>query len=263
MTKQYLILTLLLNTLLLPLLYASTPHYTLRKYSHVKEFYRVLTPIVLKISKEHNIPPAAILAVAGLESGYGSGYVAQITGNILSLGAYKSDAELPALTLPYSKSKKRVLFDPKEIQKQPQSDLSYRKRAPSLKRDYRPHPYAGTQKNLELLKYDKKLREQAYKRCVSDFATRWLNSNSKITSFKDARVWLDTLVAKKGYDTLLLQTTNEEFIDHIGGKPHSFNYRKSWPIKVKYIMHRAGLISLVKSMQKDELSFDQAWAQSR
>jgi flagellum-specific peptidoglycan hydrolase FlgJ len=81
-----------------------------RKYEHVKQFYSQITLDAIEVAKKHDLPAAAILAMAGLESGYGSGYVAQITGNILSLGAFKGDAELPPLYLPYSKSKKKILL---------------------------------------------------------------------------------------------------------------------------------------------------------
>ena len=254
MIKKLILLSIMLTTLI-----EASSGYSLRKYAHVREFYKTITPIVLKIAKEKHLPPAAILAIAGLESGYGRGYVAQITGNILSLGAYKSDHELPALYLPYSKSKKRILFDPKEIKQHPKSDLVYKKRAPSLKRDYRPSPYAGTPKKLELLKYNEALRKQAYTACIDDFATRWINKESKIQSFQEARVWLDKLVKTQGDDVLFTYETNIAFIDHVGGKPHSFNYRKSWPKKVKYIMKRAGLVALVNDIEKKGLDFEDAW----
>jgi len=55
----------------------------IRRFSHVKEFYAEITEMVIELSLKHNTPPAVILAIAGLESGYGNGYVSQITGNIL------------------------------------------------------------------------------------------------------------------------------------------------------------------------------------
>ncbi|WP_226960593.1 glucosaminidase domain-containing protein [Sulfurimonas paralvinellae] len=241
----------------------ASSQYSLRKYQHVKEFYKTITPIAIKISKEKHVPPAAILAIAGVESGYGRGYVSQITGNILSLGAYKSDPELPALYLPYSKSKNKILFDPQEIKKSKKSDLSYKTRAPSLKKDYRPSPYAGSYENLALLKYNKTLREKAYTACINDFATKWISADSNIKSFKEARIWLNTIIADHGYTALLTHKVNNDFIDYIGGKPHSFNYRKSWPKKVKNIMKRAGLVVLVQKMEKNKMGFDEAWKDKR
>lgn len=232
---------------------------TLRKYNNVKIFYDANTKDAIEIAKKYRLPPAALLAIAGLESGYGSGYVAQITGNILSLGAFKSDAELPALYLPYSKSKKMVLFDPNQIKKYTKDDLIWKMRPKSLKRDYRPAPYAGTKDNLAMLLYDKKLKYKANQACFIDFSTRWIVKSSNIKAFKDTRIWLDALVKKKGIEILFSEDTNNKFISKIGGHPNSFNYRKSWPKKVKFIMDRAGLVNLTKNMEFKDMNFTQAW----
>jgi len=235
--------------------------YSYRKYPHVKKFYKEITPIAIKISKEHNLPAASLLAIAGLESGYGRGYVCQITGNIMSLGAFKSDPELPALTLPYSKSEQKILFDQNEIKKHAKADLDYKKRHKSLKKDYRPLGYAGSVKNLELLKYNEKLRYQAHNACLNDFATRWISEKSNIKAFKNAKIWLENLVAKNNKSILFSMNANSCFIDKIGGVKNSFNYRKSWPKKAKQVMKKAGLVELVNNMQNKHMSFDEAWEQ--
>ncbi|WP_455757192.1 glucosaminidase domain-containing protein [Sulfurimonas sp.] len=241
--------------------YAS--EYSFRKYNHVKKFYSEITLEAIEISKKHKLPAAAVLAIAGLESGYGSGYVSQITGNILSLGAFKQDRELPSLYLPYSKSKKKVLFDPKEIKKYAKKDLVYKQRPKSLKRDYRPEKYAGSTSNLEFFKYNKELKQQAYKACLNDFATRWIVDSSNIKVFRNARAYLDSLVNEKGNKILFSKSTNKNFIDKIGGIPNSFNYRKTWPKKVKLIMNRTGLVQLVNDINFDKMSFDEAWDNKR
>jgi len=234
--------------------------YSFRKYNHVKKFYADIVLDTIELSKKHKLPPAAVLAIAGLESGYGSGYVSQITGNILSLGAFKGDKELPSLYLPYSSSKKRVLFDPKEIKQCAKSDLSWKQRPKSLKRDYRPL-YAGTPKKLELLKYDKNMFHEAKKACLNDFATRWINAESKVRVFKEARIWLDKLVEEKGSEILFSMKTNQEFIHKIGGVPHSFNYRETWPKKVELIMNKVGLVELTSDIHHHDASFENAWGQ--
>jgi len=234
-------------------------NYSLRKYPHVKKFYKEITPMVISISKTYNLPAPAVLALAGLESGYGRGYVGEITGNILSLGAFKGDVELPPLYLPYSKSKKKILFDPKEIKTAPKSDLSYKLRAKSYKKDYRPKPYAGTIKKLELLRYNDKLRSKAYQECFKDFATKWISLNSNNKVFRDARVWLNSKIAKDK-TILFSMNLNKGFIDQVGGKKNSFNYRKTWPKKVKYILKKAGLVQLVKDIKLNKLTFEQAWS---
>lgn len=246
-------LFLLLSTGLL------SSEYSLRKYNHVKRFYSSITKDTIKICKEHNLPPAAVLAIAGLESGYGSGYVSQITGNILSLGAFKGDKELPALYLPYSSSKQKILFDPNIINKLPKSDLSYKKRAKSYKRDYRPLKYAGTKTNLELLKYNKELRLQAHKACLNDFCSRWISYRSNKKVFKELKRWTDRQVQVKGIHTLYSRDTNFGFVDRIGGVPHSFNYRETWPKKIKFIIKKVGLIELVNDIDRNNMSFKEAW----
>ena len=233
--------------------------YSFRKYQHVKEFYKEITPKAVDICLKHNLPPAAVLAIAGLESGYGRGYVAQITGNILSLGAFKGDKELPRLYLPYSKSKQKILFDPNEIKQHPDSDLSWKKRAKSYKRDYRPDPHAGTTKDLELLLYNNTLKCDAHSACLNDFATRWIHDGSRIKVFKSTRIWLDSIVNKNNTQVLFNMNTNKEFIDRIGGHSNSFNYRKTWPKKVKLIMKKVGLVELIDDIYNNKMSFEDAW----
>ncbi|WP_373035328.1 glucosaminidase domain-containing protein [Sulfurimonas sp.] len=239
-------------------LYSS--EFTFRKYTHVKEFYKANSKEAIKLAEQYNIPPAALLAIAGLESGYGRGYVAQITGNILSLGAFKGDKELPRLYLPYSKSKKMVIFDQNEINRCSKEDLVWKKRPKSLKRDYRPALYAGTTKKLELLNYDKTLKHKSNNACLNDFATRWITSTSKVKVFKEARIWLDNLVDKHGTKILFTKDVNNKFIAKIGGHPHSFNYRETWPKKAKLIMKKAGLVKLMNDMQFKAMNFDSAWS---
>jgi len=211
------------------------------------------------ISKRYNLPAASLLAIAGLESGYGRGYVCQITGNIMSLGAFKSDPELPALTLPYSKSKQKTLFDKNEIKSCNKDDLIYKKHHKSFKKDYRPKLYAGTIDNLELLKYNKNLRNEAHRACLNDFATKWISQKSNIKAFKDARIWLNNIIDKNSNKILFSMNTNKQFLDKIGGIKNSFNYRKSWPKKAKQVMKKAGLVELVNNIQNKHMSFDEAW----
>jgi len=233
--------------------------YSFRKYEHVKKFYGEITLEVISVAKEYKLPAASILAIAGLESGYGSGYVSQITGNILSLGAFKKDKELPTLYLPYSKSKKRVLFDPIEIKKHLKDDLIWEKRPKSYKRDYRLAPYGGSKSNLELLIYNDKLKEKAHLMCLNDFATRWIVDSSNIKVFRNSRLWLNDLVYKKKAKILFTMSTNIDFINKIGGVPKSFNYRKTWPKKVKLIMKKVGLVKLVNDINYKNMSFEEAW----
>lgn len=233
--------------------------YSFRKYKHVKDFYASITKDAINISLKYNLPPAAVLAIAGLESGYGRGYVARITGNILSLGAFKGDKELPRVYLPYSASKKSILFIPKEIKKQPASDLSWKRRPKSYKRDYRPAKFAGTTKNLELLSYNEALKHKANMASLNDFATRWITSTSKVKIFRDTRTWLNKQVKKNGKDILFSMSLNKGFINKIGGHKNSFNYRKEWPKKAKLIMKKVGLVQLVNDIYIKKMNFRNAW----
>jgi hypothetical protein len=138
--------------------------------------------------------------------------------------------------------------------------LSYKKRAKSYKRDYRPSPYAGTPKKLELLKYNPELKRKAYLACLNDFATRWISKDSNMLVFKDARIWLDHLVENdKTKKILYSMSVNKGFVERIGGVPHSFNYRKTWPKKVILIMKKTRLVSLVDDIANKKMSFEEAW----
>jgi len=234
--------------------------FSFRKYQHVRQFYKEICDDVIDIAIKHHVPPAAVMAIAGLESGYGSGYVAQITGNILSLGAFKGENQLPSLYLPYSKSKRKVIFDSNEIKQCDTSDLKWKQRDKSLKKDYRPNSYAGTTKNLSLLLNDKKLKEQALKACVNDFVSKWITISSKVKVFKDARNWLESKVANFGIEILFDEDVNKKFISMIGGHPHSFNYRETWPKKVQLIMYKTGLVKLSSDIYMGRKSFNDAWS---
>ena len=231
-----------------------------RKYEHVKKFYAPLAKEVVRYGMRHNIPPAAILAIAGVESGYGRGYVAQITGNILSLGAGKSEKQLPALTLLSPKNNPQlILYDPREIAKYHKSELVLKKHPPSLKKDYRPHPYAGTTRMLYYFKIHPRQRVKANLACVSDFCTKWISYNNPYMPFKDARVKMDKLVQQKGKKALLTYQAAKEFIYSVGGRKNSFNYRPSWPKRVVAVMQHAGLVELSRDLYEGK-NFRESWS---
>ncbi|WP_345980935.1 hypothetical protein [Sulfurimonas sp. HSL3-2] len=245
--------------LLISVSFSSANEFSYRKYTHVKKFYKELTPQAIKIATKYHLPPAALLAISGLESGYGRGYVSRITGNVMSLGAFRSDHELPPLFLPWCDTHEKILIDPKEIKKHPKEVLHYKKRDKSLKRDYRPAPIAGTCNELEYFKYHPKELSKAQYRCFEDFATRWITKSSNKKAFADARIWLDKAVKKDGEKVLYEQSTNEQFIKMIGGHPDSFNYRKKWPKKAIQIMNKTGLVQLCKDIYVNKKTFTQSW----
>ena len=233
-----------------------------REFSNVQNFYSSITKDVIKLSIKHKTPPAVILAIAGLESGYGSGYVSQITGNILSLGANKNDIQLPALTLPYCKNDKtyKALFSKKEQIKC--NELVWKERPESLKKDYRPIQIAGTINNLDYFINQEDKFKEAKLQNIEDFLIKWVNKNHKYAPFRNTKLWLEKKIAKEGIQTLFSLETNLEFANKIGGQKNSFNYRETWPKKVKYILRKTGLTQLCSSMYYENKSFIKAWNQN-
>ncbi len=236
-----------------------TNYYSLRKYTHVKSFYSGLADPVTQLCIKENVPPAAVLAMAGLESGWNSGYVGRISGNILSLGARGGDKELPALYLPTSIKTKNVVFDSLEILKHSKSDLIWKKRPPSLKKDYRPNTVAGTTFQLGYFSHHPEEKSEAQLQNIADFLHIFISHKSRIVAYKRARQKLDSLVNIHGKSVLLEEKTALMFINDIGGRPNTFNFRKTWPKKGTYIIKNAGLIPLTKAIYTDKLTFEKAW----
>lgn len=230
-----------------------------RKYTHIKAFYAPIAKETIDLALKYNIPPAAILAIASVESGYGRGYVARITGNILSLGAGRGEKELPALYLPTVKKSGEVLYDPARIKKYTKEELSWKKRPKSLKKDYRPSNVAGTKEELAYFDYHESLHVKAQLANIEDFATKWISLKKPFKPFQEARTLVDEAVSNKGKEILFDAKLNEAFINTIGGRPNSFNYRKTWPKKVNIIMQKADLVRLTKNMYESKSSLDDVW----
>lgn len=233
--------------------------YRYRKYLHVKNFYKDIAKQAVEISLKYSVPPAAVLAIAGVESGYGRGYVARITGNILSLGAKRNEPELPALYLPnLKKDKSKILYGDK-IEKYAKDSLEWKKRLSSLKKDYRPKNIAGTTKELDYLDKNPKERKRANLASIEDFVKVWINKNKKFKPFVDARMMLNKEVKLNSKDILFSRDLNVRFIYMISGKKNSFNYRKTWAPKVVKIMENTGLIELTKALYVKDKNFNELW----
>lgn len=233
--------------------------FRLRKYGNVKSFYKRIARPAIQLCIDNNVPPAAILAIAGLESGWNQGYIGRITGNILSLGNRRGDKELPALLLPKLKSTGEILIDSLEIIKYTPEQIVWESRPPSLKKDYRPAPWGGTKYNLAYFKYHPKEKAKAQLKNIDDFVTIFISRNSRISVYRKARHMMDSLVKEKGKEVLLTEETAILFINQIGGKPNSFNFRKTWPKKVTYIIKNAGMAELTNQMYKTNKEFDELW----
>jgi len=231
-----------------------------RKYDHVKKFIKPLAKKTIELAKKYIMPPAAILAIASVESGYGRGYVASISGNILSLGTNKGEKELPPLYLPNIKQPFKIIYNPNEIAKFKKTELNYKTRAKSLKKDYRPAPYSGTANMLEYFDENVGQKINANLANFEDFSRVWISEKNSYEPFKKARKDLNSLVSIDGIDALFTKTASLGLINNIGGKPNSFNYRKTWPKKVVAVMKNIGLIKLMKDIESGK-SFEEAWRQ--
>jgi hypothetical protein len=233
--------------------------YKYRKYLHVKNFYKDIAKQAVEISLKYSVPPAAVLAIAGVESGYGRGYVAHITGNILSLGAKRNEPELPALYLPNLKKDKSKILYGNKIKKYAKNTLEWKKRPKSLKKDYRPKNIAGTIKELDYLDKNPKEKKRANLSCIEDFVKVWINKNKKFKPFVDARIMLNKEVKLGSKDILFSRDLNVRFIYMISGKKDSFNFRKTWAPKVVKIMDNTGLIELTEALHVGSGNFDEVW----
>ena len=232
--------------------------YSLRKYAHVKSFYKGISEKATELCLQNNIPPAALLAITGLESGWNNGYIGQITGNILSLGIRKGDIELPALRLPRLLKTKRILFDSLEIIKYADIELKWEDRPESLKKDYRPIHIAGSKFQLGYFKNNSKAKYDAHIANIKDFVTVFIGRKSRLKAYRNTRKQMDDLVAKHGKGILLEEKTAIDFINGIGGKLNSYNFRKTWPLKVIRILNSAGLVPLTSQLNQGK-SFEESW----
>lgn len=238
---------------------AKISKYKNRKFEHVTEFYQRISDKIVKICIENNIPPAAVLAIAGLESGFGQGYVGKISGNILSLGAGKNETSLPSLKIYVLKKTGEVLLDSTELFEYTPDKYKIEHRRKSWKKDYRPKPWKGTDKNLGYFTNNPEERYKAHVENIKDFAKRFISKDNNFLPFRTARKLMDSLVQNsKNKDILFDESTANKFIEAIGGKKNSFNHRKSWPRKVKNIMRNTGLIPLAKDIYYGK-TFEESW----
>ncbi len=233
-------------------------NFSYRKYEHVKGFIEPLVKQTVELGIKYDIPPAALLAIASVESGYGRGYVASITGNILSLGAGRKDKELPALYLPHTTKSYTVLYNQKIIKSYEKNQLVWKKRPKSLKKDYRPKNIAGTANLLDYFDDKKEEKLRANLENIRDFCQKWISLNNSHKVFQDARKYLNNEVKKRGKEILFSEDLNVKFIQSIGGKKNSFNYRTSWGKKVVKVLHKTGAVKLTKDIHEKK-QFAQVW----
>ncbi len=233
--------------------------YKYRKYNHVKKLHQRISDSVIKICVASKVPPAAILSIISLESGWGQGYIGRITGNFLSLNAFGNDVELPALKMPKHRKTQQIILDPKKLAKTSKEDIVWEQRPSSLKKDYRPKNIAGTATNLDYFLSHPDELTKANLENVKDFITKFISYTSRIKAYNQARKLLDDAVAQKGISVLFEKELNIQFIHTIGGKPNSFNFRETWPKKVVSILKHVGTIELCKDLYLHKKTFAEAW----
>ncbi|MFK7899919.1 MAG: hypothetical protein AB8B61_04085 [Cyclobacteriaceae bacterium] len=229
-----------------------------RKYAHVTKLYQRLSKPVTDLCVANKVPPAAILAILSLESGWGQGYIGLITGNFMSLNATGNRAELPALYLPKHIKSGKVLFDTTNLSQYAKHEIKWEQRPPCLKQDYRPVNIAGTTNQLTYFSKRPNELTKANLANVKDFVSRFISTRSRISAYREARQLLTDEIAKHGISILFNKAFNERFIKTIGGRPNSFNFRETWPKKVIKIMHNVGAIELTKELYEKK-SFVDSW----
>jgi hypothetical protein len=136
--------------------------------------------------------------------------------------------------------------------------LKWENRPESLKKDYRPLAIAGTKHQLGYFKQNPKAKAKAQIANINDFVTVFIGRKSRLKAYRNARKKMDDLVSKFGKQILLKQQTAIDFVNEIGGKPNSYNFRETWPKKVIYIIKNAGLSELTTALHEGIL-FEKNW----
>jgi len=210
--------------------------------SKVSNFFKYLTPIVLKKSLEKGAPPGAILAIAALESGYGTGYIANVSGNILSLNAKRTEPMLPPLTLAITKNNK-IILNGEKIKSMLAAGYPFKvlKRPPSYKKDYRPAQIASKKTHLDYFLHNPNQKYLAWEQNVNDLMFSRLDSNSSIIAYKETSMFCDNLFKKKSIYHLLSNKAATSFLTLVGGRPISYNIRTSWRDKAISLLSKLNL----------------------
>lgn len=234
---------------------SSTPKFLQHNLKAI-QFLHQVTPIIYEQCKGTGFSPTALIAIACLESGYGQGYVARITGNILSLNAKPNEVQLPPLSLLYSENnpiidnsilKNKLIRGHKLIPKN---------RPPSLKKDYRPQDLAGQMFGLDYLLHQPDEKFIAWKNNIHDFLHgRIRESNNPYYKEADklSRQWYEKIKDDSpGHIRLWISNDNaKKFISIIGGKKNSFNPNPDWVVKLNSLVDNLDLEKFVASQIKE------------
>jgi hypothetical protein len=212
----------------------------------IASFIRDITPIITRESLKSGAPPAAILAIACLESGYGSGYIANISGNILSLNAKPEETVLPPLTVFVYKN--QIIFNKEKLKEvlSVGKPLEIRLRPASLKKDYRMEGLAGSSTHLDYFVQHPQQKYLAWEKNIQDFLYDRIHPQGKNEAYIETYHFCQKIKNSKSLDKLLSDSSAIEFLYLIGGKPFSFNSRQEWRTKTEKMISSFGFNKYLK-----------------
>ncbi|MBN2143699.1 MAG: glucosaminidase domain-containing protein, partial [Candidatus Aureabacteria bacterium] len=214
--------------------------------SSITTFIRDLTPIVMRESLKTGAPPAAILSIACLESGFGAGYIAGISGNILSLNAKQNETMLPPLTVYVYKNK--IIFNKIKLKEvlSVGKPLEIQLRPASLKKDYRMEGFGGGTTHLDYFIHHPQQRYLAWEKNIQDLLYDRLNPKSKNIPYLESYRFCQELKNSGRLDALLADSSAIKFLYLIGGRPLSFNPREEWRTKTEKLVVTFGFNQFLK-----------------
>lgn len=230
-----------------------------RKNMIAKNMIARLACPIIDLCLTHKVPPAAIIAMMGVESGWGYAANATITGNYLGTNTLSKEYRLPAVTFHKHITTGKYIFSKADLLKYHPKEITTIKKPASLKKDYRPEKIRGTNKDLGYFQKNPTELTEANIHNAKDFVFKSISENSSIKSYKEARLLLDKAVDKYGEKILFDKKFNIKFLQTIGGRPSSFNTHKRWPGDITRTLIQTGLVELCYEMQYGNKEFEESW----
>lgn len=233
-----------------------------RKLSNIAFFYKPITLSIIRVSVENNIPPAAMLAMVGVESAMGVSYISQVTGNIINFQALERENMLPPLRIPTLRRNREIILDEEAANNLPKVDVRWVQYPPTFVKDYRPDGIRGTSKKFDFFLFRPALKKQAHVSSAEDFCKKGISKDNPFKAFQEAREWVNKQVEANGVEILFEDRINKQFVDMISG-PDKDTYPKwksaRWNKEVKDMIDETGMIELTRDMSYQRLTFEEAW----
>ena len=216
-------------------------------YSHwekneIVKFLKNCTPIILAECLEKGAPPASILSIACLESGFGKSYVSRVSGNLLSLNALDTETALPPLQLPVV-GHNDYIIDTQRLKKMlaTGNEIKVVKRPASLKKDYRPKEIAGGFTELDYFLYHQEEKFSAWQNNIKDLLYNRISEKSAYSAYRETNALCLRIKTNRSITLLFSNKTSTHFLSLIGGRPQSYNANLSWRQKTHNIVYSMGL----------------------